>query len=164
MGLPLRLDVGGDAGVVGGGADALDLQKFRNFLGLFPREAIDDAAGVALPLDVGQNLFLLAPARHHAVVDVGPVKTEDKLPRTAEVQLIDDVLFGPGIGGGGKGHDRRIRQEFTEPVELRVLRSEIVPPRADAMRFVDGHAPRLGYNHFKNSNSFAAKRSGATRI
>ncbi len=79
-------------------------------------------------------------ARHDAVDEVRPVERADQHARIAQPQLRDDV-GAHALGGGRRvGVQARVGKAVAERGELAILRPEIVPPLADAVRLVDGEA------------------------
>src|SRR5205085_2488558 len=69
--------------------------------------------------------------------EVGTVERADQLDRIAEPQLGDDVAPHPVGGRRRERVQRNAREVLAQPAELPVLRTEIVPPLTDAVRFVD---------------------------
>ena len=106
VGLP---HVGVQARVIGQGPDALLAQGLGDLLDALARLAVDDA-GVAfvLALDEAQQLGRRVLLLDDRVADVGPVEAADELSRLFQLQPLDDVLAGDGVGRGRQrdaGHD-----------------------------------------------------------
>ena len=78
----LGAHVRAQAGVVGQGIEALLLQPVGDFLGLFARQAVDDAGVLRVfILEKSQQLLLRVVLQGDAITDIGPVKPGDKLSR-----------------------------------------------------------------------------------
>jgi hypothetical protein len=89
-----------------------------------------------MPRDGGQHLGQPVRARPHAVDEIGPVERAHEHDRIFEVQLGDDVAAHLRRRGGGVRVDREAGERGAQHPELAVLRPEVVPPLADAVRFV----------------------------
>ena len=85
-------------------------------------------------LQLVQRLALL----DDGVADVGPVEAGDVTRRLGEAQPEAHVVACLRVGGGGAREDRHVWEELSQLAELHVLRAEVVPPLADAVRLVDG--------------------------
>ena len=70
--------------------------------------------------------------------ELGPGEAGDELARVREPQLGADVLARAGIGGGGDGEARHLREDLGQAAQHAVVGAEVVAPLADAVRLVDG--------------------------
>ena len=52
-------------------------------------------------------------------------------------QLLLDILYYFGRGGGGQGQDRCFRTDFADVDDFQIGRTEVVAPLGDAMCLVD---------------------------
>src|SRR5439155_4100535 len=107
--------------------------------------AVNDAGLAAVAREEVLELPLQRPSRQRAIQQVGPIERSDELDRLAKRELRRDVA--PDARGRRRGE--RVEtcgwKHLAEPRELAILRPEVVPPLADAMRFVNGdeaHAAR----------------------
>jgi hypothetical protein len=87
--------------------------------------------------------FLPLTRRHPNFVNqVGPGEAGDEGFRLVQGELLDDVAADP-VGGRGRQGDRgRVAQQAAEIAELGIIGAKIMPPFADAVRFVDRQQPR----------------------
>jgi hypothetical protein len=87
------------------------------------------------------NLIGRPRLRNHAVRKIRPVEAAHADDfRIAQLKLREDV-FPHALGGGrGEGHERHLGEALAQLDEAPVLGPEVVPPLADAVRLVDGHA------------------------
>ncbi len=69
---------------------------------------------------------------------LGPREAVDELAGVLELQLGADVVAGAGIGRGGDGEARHVREDLGQAAQHAVLGAEVVAPLADAVGFVDG--------------------------
>ena len=58
--------------------------------------------------------------------------------RFGRLELANDVPPQQLRGGGGEHHEGHARQMITQLHALPILRTEIMPPQADTMRFIAG--------------------------
>ena len=95
--------------------EALLLQPQRRFFSLAPRQAIDDAgiATVLLPEKL-QQLLPRITLLGDAILDVGPIKAGDKLPRVVQAQSLNDLSTRSRISGGGQGYSRRVGETLLQ--------------------------------------------------
>ena len=139
--VPAALVVG-QAGVIGARPHSRFDQPGRERVDLPARRAVDDPGLAAMAAeDVGQ-LALELGAGEHAVNQVRPIERSDQLDMVAQPQLPDDVAAHARGRGGGVGVQAEVGEQAAQPPELAVLRAEIMPPLADAMRLVDRHERR----------------------
>ena len=75
------------------------------------------------------------------VPEVFPVEAANKLPGTAETELLDNVPADFGDCSCSQRHDRNIRKIFLDLGKLPVFRPEIVTPFRNTMRFIDSDEP-----------------------
>ena len=115
------------ASVIRERGDASFGKVFCHLLGVFAREAIDDAA---LPgtgsyeLDDAIRSGSLADIDFHAEADVGAVETSHEQLSLLAEELAHDVVACGLIGCGGESPDRHIRQVCRELGEGFVFGSE----------------------------------------
>jgi hypothetical protein len=111
----------------------------RDRVDALARRAVDDA-GAARIGDVPEErrVAILVRLRATALVDeVRAVEAGDDDLRLLEVEQADDVatdILGRRRGQGDRG---RVAEALAEVADLRVFRSEVVAPLADAMGLVD---------------------------
>ena len=127
----------GEAGVIGLGANAGLDQPRRQRVDFAPRGAVDDARLAAATGHHIQNLALQAGARQHAIDQVRAIERPDELERRFEAQLRRDVAAYARRRGGGIRVKADAGQHRPQPSELSIFGTEVVPPLADAVRFVD---------------------------
>ena len=100
-----------------------------------------------LVADEAQQLLARVVLLDDGVADVGAVETADELARLLQLQAFDDVGTCQRIGRGGQGHAGHAWVTLVQHRQGSVFGAEIMPPLADAMRFVNGkqrHLPALG--------------------
>ena len=85
-----------------------------------------------------EHLLLQLIAQQHAVDEVGTIERTHFLERIAQPELRHDVAAHAAGRGRGEGMDAGLRQQRAHLAEPAVLRAEVVPPLADAVRLVDG--------------------------
>ena len=85
-----------------------------------------------------EELPLQAGARQHAVDEVRPIERADELDGFSKPELRGDVAAHARGRRRGEGVQADAGKRAAQPAELPVLRPEVVPPLADAVRFVDG--------------------------
>ena len=83
------------------------------------------------------QLLLLRALLTDGETEVRTVEAADER-LTVEMQLLDDVLARNLIGCSRERHHRDVGELLAEQTQLVVLRTEIMPPLADAMRLVYG--------------------------
>ena len=72
-----------------------------------------------------------------AVADVGPIEAADKGARLLELQALDDVGAGDGVGGGGECDAGHAVKAFVQHRQRPVFGPEVVAPLADAMDLIN---------------------------
>ena len=117
-------------------------QRRRGVLGGRDGERIDDSAAgqVGQVGDEPGEALLWRPHRQDPQPKRVPREPSalgrDCVPARAE--LFDDVVYHPGVGGGGRGEHRGALGQGGEQVaDAPVVRAEVVPPVADAVGLVD---------------------------
>ena len=85
-----------------------------------------------------EQLTLQHASRQDAVEKIRAVERADELERIVQPELCRNVVSDAGRGGGRVRVDADAWQELTQPRELTVFRSEVVPPLADTVRFIHG--------------------------
>ena len=152
------------AGMIGQRADAFVGQRRCQLVDIPPRQAIDDAglAGVAakdcqqLPPEMG--------ARQDPIGQVGPIERADQHRRIDEAKLVADVAPDARRRRRRVGVQRDAGERLPQAGEQAVLRPEVVPPLADAVRLVHrdiGDAARR-QQRAEAVGRLADGRSGAT--
>ena len=84
------------------------------------------------------QLLFQRRARQHAIDQVGPIERADELDRIVEAELRRDVAPHARRRGRRVGVQADAGEQLAQPPELAVLGPEVVPPLADAVRFVHG--------------------------
>ena len=97
---------------------------------------IDDARPGLLG-EQGLELGRHPVARTDMVADVRPVEAGDDQAVRGDAELREDVGLRARVGGGGEREPRHLRKGVEQRPEQPVVRPEVVPPFADAMRLVD---------------------------
>ena len=76
------------------------------------------------------------------------------------VQLVQDVCSDSGCGSSSQGHYRHTMKLASEFTELFVVRTKVMAPLADAVRFIyhkpgdmscDGHMTYNSHSHYKHA-------------
>ena len=142
IGLEAALDlapgVGVHSAVIGQRALASVTQGGGKAFGLGAGAAVDDARLALARGSKGQDLLAGAVLRGKGKVDIGAVKPAEELARlTLAKELLNDLGAGFGVGGGRESGERHIKRA-AQRADAQVVGTEIVPPLADAMRFIDG--------------------------
>ena len=108
--------VGGHAGVVGGGAQALGREHRRGLLGRLARAAVDDRGAVLLELEAGDQRralaghAALAVEREDVEGEVRAVEAGAHALGLPEAEPRDDLLRDLRRRGRGAGHRRRVAE------------------------------------------------------
>ena len=126
------------AGVVRQRAHALRYEPGRHLLDFAPRQAIDDAS-VARVL-IADKLEQLHPGVDlidDRIADIRPVETRHEYPRIIEPEARDNLRACLRVGRGREGDPRYLGETLVQERELEILRSKIVAPLRDAVRFID---------------------------
>ena len=137
--LRLRARGGIESRMIGCRLDFVGTQHFREFLHLFPRQAIDDAALACVLLDKTDNL-LVYPFRFLAdfIIQVRAVERALEFLCIHDAQTLLDVC--PHLVGGGscQRYNRCGADTLDSRSDVPIFRSEIVSPLRYAVRLVDG--------------------------
>src|SRR5262245_12107726 len=96
-----------------------------------------------MPLEHVEQLPLENGAWQHAVDEVRPIERPDELGRRPEFELCGNVAAHSCRSGRRIRMDAAARKQLPEPAELPILRSEVMTPLADAVRFVNGDEARI---------------------
>ena len=144
---PITLD---QTGVVGFGAHACALQGERNCFGAAPTVDVNDPApfGVAHVAHQRRQLLLFILELQGAEMEIRPKDVERNDVRTRCVCAGVGVLFAvsdhfdnlvANARGGGGGHRQRAGRPQRSPrlADKKIVWAKIMPPHADAMRFID---------------------------
>mmetsp|Transcript_1507 Transcript_1507/g.9263 ORF Transcript_1507/g.9263 Transcript_1507/m.9263 type:complete len:435 (+) Transcript_1507:2248-3552(+) len=123
-------------------------QLVGELLAFSPAQTVDDARHHVPKLVDVMGLDHAFHLLHHClgffgpdlVTEVGTVEAATKSHTLLKAQLQHHVLLDPGSGGGRQGHDGHIVEVGLEDPKALVVRPEVVPPLAHAVRFVD-HDP-----------------------
>ena len=132
------------AGVIGGGVDAVGAELVGDFFRALARQAVDDARLALVDGEELQQLVQRLALLDDGVADVGPVEAGDVDGGVGEPEPDAHVVARLGVGGGGAGHDGDAGEQAAQLPELDVLGPEVVAPLADAVRLVDGEQGDAG--------------------
>jgi hypothetical protein len=132
------------AGVVRLRADARLAQPGSERVDFATGGAIDDARVPAVPAEHIEQLALQLSARKDAIDEIRAIERPHELDRILECQLRGDVPSHTRRRRRGVRMKADARKHRAQPGELPVLRAEVVPPLADAVRFVNSHEADLG--------------------
>jgi hypothetical protein len=157
--LPLRLVTLGPlqrAVVMGRGARGCD--RRAELLGSPSSRHVDDAAPRHRRRGLHDGVVTIARLDEppHRQVDVRAVEAADDNRRVAQRELADDVLTHRRRCRRGECEHARVTEVVDESAEVAVGRTEVVPPRADAVRLVDDHQRRTRSPHRLERLSFAS--------
>ena len=102
-------------GVVGHRVDAGLDQRLCHVLYLSARLAVHNA-GLAFmfALDKAQQLLRAIALFHNRVADVGPIEAADEGAGILQLQSLQNIGAGQGIGRGGERHARHTREPFMQ--------------------------------------------------
>ncbi len=106
---------------------------------LAPRRAVDDPGLLRVARQGIEQLPLQRGTRQRAVDEVRPIERSDELDGIHQTELRGDVAPHPRGGRRGVGVHADPGQPLPKLRQLTVLRSEVVSPLADAVRFVNRH-------------------------
>jgi hypothetical protein len=70
--------------------------------------------------------------------DIGPVERRYKCSRIIEFELADYILSGQFVGSCRESDHGYARVLFLEKFQLGIFGSEIMPPRRNTVRFING--------------------------
>ena len=103
--------------------------------------AIDNAAIVPVTgyqAEDGTVLVLLLIPAPHVQAQVRTVEGRDEHFGVGQAQLLLDVLPRQPVGRRGQSHNRHTGKSLPQQPQLRVFRTEVMPPLGNAVRLVDG--------------------------
>ena len=123
-----------------------------------PRRAVDDARLAAVAFEHVEELPLQHRSRQDAVEEIRPIEGADQLDRIAQPELRADVAAHARRGRRGVGVHADAGQELAQPAELTILGPEVVPPLADAVRFVHGDEARAARRRAARENCRCRRR------
>ena len=132
--------LGKQPGMVGShGELELLAELFDQSLAAFACRDVDDPRFISAGKEIRKVLVFVsvAHAKGRAEVEVVASKSSDEGPGGLELQAIEDVGPDPWRGRGRQCDGLNIPKRFAEFPESVVVRTEIVPPFADAVGFVD---------------------------
>jgi hypothetical protein len=112
------------------------MQLGSQFIDAPARQAIDDAGAAAHSLRQQLTVRGLVLGAY-PIEKIRPVETCHMHGRIAELELRDDVGTHARRGGRGEGEQRDFGMAPSQPGELTVLGSKIMPPFRYAVRLVD---------------------------
>ena len=138
------------SGMINGGLHSVTKECIANFLRIVTTHAIDDSAFIGTfedKLQDGANLFLLLITSANVQAQVRTVKRRNECFRILHIQLSHNVLSSDFVGRSGQCHDGCLRELLADGLQLGVLRTEIVSPLRDTMRFVNGKERDLDFLH-----------------
>ena len=125
-----------EAGVIGKRGMADLAQPHRKRIHFAARRAVHDARLAAMAREHVDELLFQRRARQRAINQVGAIERADELDRIVEAELRRDVAPHARRRGRRVGVQADAGEELTQPPELAILGPEVVPPLADAVRFV----------------------------
>ena len=82
-------------------------------------------------------LFLCLETAFYRQADIGAVERRDKGAGFDKMELADNVPAGDFICGGSQGNNRYLRELLMKHPHLSVLRSKIVSPLRNTVRFIN---------------------------
>ena len=126
-----------EAGVVGARVDLLLAQTLGEAFRVLARDAVDDRRRVRMALHGFGDLIDQIDARQHPIGQVGPIEGADQDFRLAQLQLLHDVVANARRRRRRERLERHVGEHLAQLGETSVLGAEVVPPLADAVRFVD---------------------------
>ena len=103
-------------------------------------DAVDDAPFTRMPFDDVDDLEQAAGSGHDAVDEVRSIEVPDQRLGVTQSELFDDVFPDPARRGRGERVNDRVGKPVAKLRQQAVVRTEVMPPVTDAMRFVDGEA------------------------
>ena len=125
------------AGVIGQRIKALLDQPGGGVVDPLAGGAVDDTGLAGEFAQEGEQLAPWLILDDDAVADIGAIKTGDELTRLLQRQTLADFMSGLGIGGGGQRNSRNVGKAIVQNRQAEILRTEIMAPLRDAVRFVD---------------------------
>lgn len=131
--------------MIGCGIDT-HIDKFLSYhFGVLAGETVDDACFFRMITDEAGDvleLCLFGALLSYGEGEVGAVETAyERLP--IEMKLAYDIFARYLVGCGCERHHRDIAEILVQHTELRILRTEIVSPLADAVGLVNGKERNL---------------------
>jgi hypothetical protein len=134
-------DLVGQTRVVGHGGMAFLLQPGGKRLDVLAGSAIHNPRFALVPGEYLKQLTTQVAAPQDPIGEIRPIERPDQHERIPQPQLGDDVAADALGGRGGERVERRGRKIVAQTSQPPILRSEVVPPLADAVRLVDGDEP-----------------------
>jgi predicted phage-related endonuclease len=118
------------------GRGKLRCQVFRRVAALH----VDDAALVGTGRTPRQQLFNRVGLFEDGITQIRPVETCNEAARLAQLEKALDVVAHARRRRRGERQHRNVGVTRTQRCDLAVLGAKVVPPFADAVRFVDRYA------------------------
>ena len=112
----------------------------RKIVDFAPRKTIDDTAFIRMIFNKMYDLTERVPLGLHFKKNIFTIKTRDKNPTSFHAEIFNN------IGSHGSRCSRRqskahgIGKEMPHGSKFEIIGTEIVPPLADTVRFVDRNA------------------------
>src|SRR2546423_6874035 len=131
-----RTHLGVETGVVRLGIDSVRLQARRHVLSVVSALTVNNSAITRSRVHKVQQLFVRTVLRQNAISEIGTIEAGDVTFRLAQTKLFEDVIPYPWGGRRGQRHQGSLRKQFTQLRQLPILRTKVMAPLADAMRFV----------------------------
>ena len=126
--------------VVGNSRDPVLGQEIHRFIHPDNGGGVDDrvAVGVREQGLNQQTRLRAAVAFPHQVAQIGPVEADDVLIRLSQLELLQDIVpYELGGAGGERGYGA-VREILAQGAQLAILRTELMAPFGNTVRFVDG--------------------------
>ena len=133
------------AGMVCGAVDTCAAQAAVDFVHIFAGAGVDDSERrPSRKLEDRANLLRRSIHLTHFEIQVGAIESAHHLRCLFDAQLSQDVAPHCGRGGCGQCQHRRGLKLAHNRTQSKIVGTEVMPPKRNAMRFVDGKQADLG--------------------
>ena len=124
--------------VVVQGPDPFPIQKGCHLIYTFATHGVNDPSLAAVfSLYEIQDLTFRVVLCANAITNIRPVEAGDENPGPVQTELPDDIVSSDLVGGRRERHTRHGTEPIGQRGKLSVLRTEVVTPLTDTVRFID---------------------------
>ena len=124
-------------GVISARVDPVSLKHLGQFFHLLTAQAIDNTRFTRISLDKLDNIpVYVIRLRAYFVIQVRTIERRLELLRVLHTQVFLNIHTHLRSRGGSKGYHRRLSYFINNRTDAAVLRTEVMPPFRNTVRFV----------------------------
>ena len=132
--------------MIGDDSRGREVQLVKDGHDIFARGAVNDSCLPRVGDGTDAREFITASlAMSDAEVQVVACETTDDDGRVAQVQGLDDIVAHDFRGGGGESDEGWVAEILAHTAESQIVRSEVVSPLAQTVRFINGQQAHLTF-------------------